>query len=84
MSLFGGIPALASVPLQFSADGRLVNSDRLGYLRLIVVTFQKGVYLISLALGELVIAHKRSFDLRGLKRLILHQLASFNLQSCTY
>lgn len=52
MSLFGAISSLASIPFQFSADCRFVNSDRLGNLRLIVVTFQKGMYLISLALGS--------------------------------
>jgi hypothetical protein len=66
MSLFRSITSLAAVSFQLSADGRSVDSDRSGYLRLIVVTFQKGIYLISLTLGELVVAHKRSFDLRGL------------------
>ena len=84
MSLFGTISSLASVPPHLSADSRFVNSDRLGYLRLIVVTFQKCLYLISLTLGKLCVVHKRSFDLLGLKRLILHRLTSFNLQSCTY
>ena len=69
MCLLGAITSLAAVPSQFSADGRFVNSDCLGYLRLIVLTFQKCMNLISLTLGELVVANKRSFDLsvsRGL------------------
>jgi hypothetical protein len=69
MSLFRTINSLAAVSFQFSANGRFMNSNCFSYLRLIVVTFQKCLNLISLTLGELVVAHKRSFDLsvfRGL------------------
>ena len=66
MSLFWTISSLTSVPFQFSADSRFVNSNRLGYFRLIMVSFQKCMNLISLTLGELVVTHERSFDLVGL------------------
>ena len=84
MSYIWTISSLTSIPFHLPTDGRFMDSYCFSYLRLVVVPFQKDMNLISLTLGELVVAHKRSFDLPGLYWFILHQLTSFNLQSCAY
>jgi hypothetical protein len=74
VSLFGTIAALASVPLQLSADRGFVYTDDTGYLRLIMAHFQQRINLVSLFMGKLCVVHKRSFDLavsRGLYYLSL-------------
>ena len=56
VSLFWTISSLALVPFHLPTDGRFMNSNYFCYFRLIMLTFQKCLNLISLTLGELNLA----------------------------
>jgi hypothetical protein len=58
-SLLGAVTARASVTAQLPIDGGLVSVQHLGYLRLIVSGFHKGVNLISFSLVEVFVCHKQ-------------------------
>jgi hypothetical protein len=58
-SLLGAVTARASVTAQLPTDGGLVSVQHLGYLRLIVSGFHKGVNLISFSLAEVFVCHKQ-------------------------
>jgi transposase-like protein len=69
MSLLRPVASQSTITLQLSTDGGFVLPYHFGYFRLIVTYFQQCRNLVSLSLGKLYVAHKRSFDLavfRGL------------------
>jgi hypothetical protein len=69
MGLLWSIASKTAIAAQFPADSGFVAANHFGYLRSVVTYFQQGVYLVSLFLGKLRVAHKHSFDLavsRGL------------------
>src|SRR3989304_6448038 len=69
MSLLGPVASQTAIAAQLPTYGGFVRANHCGDLRSVVTHFQQGIYLVSLFLGKLCVAHKRSFDLavfRGL------------------
>jgi hypothetical protein len=56
-SLLRAVTARTSVTDKLPTDGNLVPVQYLGYLRLIVSGFHKGVNLISFSLAEMFVGH---------------------------
>src|SRR3990172_1431703 len=77
MRLFGTITALPPVAAQLPTNGRFVYPQKTGDLRLVVSHFLQSINLVSLFLGKLLVAHKRSFDLVGLGGLCYRSLPLF-------
>jgi hypothetical protein len=67
--LLGPVATQTTIAAQLPTYGGFVRAYHSGDLRSFVTHFQQGIYLVSLFLGKLCVAHKRSFDLvvfRGL------------------
>jgi hypothetical protein len=69
MGLLRSITTLATIALRLTAYGRFMASKHKGDFRSIVTYFQQGINLVSLFLGKLCVAHKRSFDCQVLRGL---------------
>ena len=63
MSLLGPVASKTAIAAQLPTYGVFVRANHCGDLRLIVTHVQQGIYLVSLLLGKLRVAHKRFFDL---------------------
>jgi hypothetical protein len=63
MGLLGSIASLATIPTQLPTYGGFMAANHSGYLCLVMTYFQQSINLVSLFLGKLRVAHKRSFDL---------------------
>ena len=64
VGLFGAQSPLTTIAPQFLTNGRYMDADGISYLGLVVTNFLKGINLVSLCLGKLLIGcHSCSFDL---------------------
>ena len=63
MSLLGPVASQTAIAAQFPTYGGFVRANHFSDLRSIVTHFQQGIYLVSLFLGKLRVAHKCCFDL---------------------
>src|SRR3989337_754951 len=88
MSLLGPVASQTAIAAQLPTYGGFVRANHFGDLRSVVTHFQQGIYLVSLFLGKLRVAHKRSFDLavfRGLSyRSLPLSTVKVALVSCIY
>ena len=79
MSLVRYIASLSCITLQFPAYYCFMPLYYPCDPRLCVTCFQQGINLVSLFLGKLFVAHKRSFDLA-----VFRGLSSFSLTLATF
>ena len=80
--LFGTIAPTSSIPFKFSTNGRFVNADYFGNLRLCLSCFKQRIYSVSFFQRELaVVFHLCSSFLTGGKVRSLKRLRFFYNQS---
>ena len=86
IGLFGMIAPTSSIPFKFSTNGRFVNANHFGNLRLCLSSFKQPIYSVSFFQRELaVVFHLCSSYLAVRKVRSLQRLRLFHNQSlsCT-
>src|SRR3990170_5963250 len=78
LSLLGTVASQTAIAAQLPTYVGFVCANHNGDFASVMSHFQQGIYLVSLCLGKLRVAHKRSFDLVVREALILPQLTSLS------
>ena len=87
IGLFGSIASLSAVTFKFSTNGRFMNANHFGNLRLCLSCFKQRIYSVSFFQRELaVVFHLCASYLTVRKVRSLQRLRFFHNQSlsCTY